>query len=83
MADNETNFFPITDSPPFPSLVKSFPVKNFVSHNWMGYSSGMEQDIGALPRRFSRRKSEHVTNFHRPPDLPNIDASNFRSRRRA
>jgi hypothetical protein len=40
MADNETNFFPITDSPPFPSLC-TLPVKNFVSHNWMGYSSGM------------------------------------------
>jgi hypothetical protein len=24
MADNEMNFFPISDSPPFPSLVKSF-----------------------------------------------------------
>jgi hypothetical protein len=39
MADIETNFFPIIDSPPFPSL-KSLPVKLLISHNRTGYSSG-------------------------------------------
>jgi hypothetical protein len=29
MADNETNFFPMVDSPPFPSLLRAYPLKSF------------------------------------------------------